>query len=56
MPIYRKGWKEDSGNYEPVSLALVPERVTEHMPSLGMYRATRGSGTAILGLGKADSA
>ena len=47
IPIYRKGHKEDPGNYRPVSLSSVPgkqiilDEITQHMRGIQEIRPSQ---------------
>jgi len=51
-PLYEKGHKDDQGNYRPISLALVPGKVTEQIilnEITWHVQDNQGSGLAIMG-------
>lgn len=51
-PLYEKGHKDDQGNYRPISLALVPGKVTEQIilnEITWHVQDNQGSGLASVG-------
>ncbi|PKU41254.1 rna-directed dna polymerase from mobile element jockey-like [Limosa lapponica baueri] len=51
-PIYKKGWKEDLGNYRPVSLTSVPAKITERIILSELSRQVQGSQGISMALSK----
>ncbi|GAB0179661.1 mitochondrial enolase superfamily member 1 [Grus japonensis] len=43
MPVYKKGWKEDPGNYRPVSLTLVLGKIMEWLILSALTRQVQDS-------------